>query len=116
MKGLGGKTSLQLTLGLGLVSISTWADTPLAAEIRELEYACIGERSLKLDLLVPSVKPQSPLMVWVHGGAWRSRSRKDVPIMTLVNGGYAVASVDYRLSTEAKFPAQIHDIKAAIRF
>src|SRR5882672_3510805 len=39
-----------------------------------------------------------------------------MPLTTLVEEGYAVASVDYRLSTDAKFPAQVHDIKAAIRF
>src|SRR5262249_25782566 len=57
-----------------------------------------------------------PLIVWVHGGAWRSGSKKDMPLGKLVEDGYAVASVDYRLSTQAKFPAQIHDIKAAIRY
>jgi acetyl esterase/lipase len=56
------------------------------------------------------------LIVWVHGGAWRSGSKKDMPLGKLVEDGYAVASVDYRLSTQAKFPTQIHDLKAAIRF
>jgi acetyl esterase/lipase len=56
------------------------------------------------------------LIVWVHGGAWRSGSKNSMPLGKLVEDGYAVASVDYRLSTQAKFPAQIHDLKAAIRF
>jgi acetyl esterase/lipase len=54
--------------------------------------------------------------VYIHGGAWRGGSKTDNPLATLVNDGYAVASVDYRLSTQAQFPAQVHDIKAAIRF
>src|SRR5215212_6587101 len=84
--------------------------------IRDVEYARVGEHALKLDLHLPPGKARSPLIVWVHGGAWRSGSKKDVPIGKLIGDGYAIASVDYRLSTDAKFPAQIHDIKAAIRF
>jgi len=57
-----------------------------------------------------------PLIVYVHGGAWRAGSKADVPIAKLLEHGFAIASVDYRLSTQAQFPAQIHDIKAAIRF
>jgi acetyl esterase/lipase len=53
--------------------------------------------------------------VWVHGGAWRSGSKDEVP-PGFVERGVTVASVDYRLSTEARFPAMIHDIKAAVRF
>jgi acetyl esterase/lipase len=84
--------------------------------IRDVEYARIGEHVLKLDLHVPNKKPRSALIVWVHGGAWRSGSRSNMPLANLVEAGYAVASVDYRLSTQAQFPAQIHDLKASIRF
>jgi acetyl esterase/lipase len=91
-------------------------DSPGARVIRDIEYARIGERTLKLDLHLPAGKPRAPLIVWVHGGAWRSGSKNDVPLRKLVEDGYPIASVDYRLSTEAKFPAQVHDIKAAIRF
>ncbi len=54
--------------------------------------------------------------IWVHGGAWRAGSRSNVPVTELTKHGFAIASVDYRLSGEAPFPAQVHDIKAAIRF
>lgn len=84
--------------------------------LRDIEFASVGGQALKLDLHLPRGKSRSPLIVWVHGGAWRSGSRKDMPLEKLVEAGYAVASVDYRLSTEARFPAQIHDIKAAVRF
>jgi acetyl esterase/lipase len=83
---------------------------------QEVEYARVGEHALKLDVYIPTGKPRAPLIVWLHGGAWRSGSKKNMPLKRLVAEGYPVASVDYRLSTEAKFPAQIHDIKAAIRF
>jgi acetyl esterase/lipase len=65
---------------------------------------------------LPCGKVRSPLIVWVHGGAWRSGSKSNMPLGRIVEEGYAVASVDYRLSSDARFPAQIHDIKAAIRF
>ncbi len=89
---------------------------PSEIQIRkDVEYARVGGKSLKLDL--HKVNPQSgPLIVWVHGGAWRSGSKSSMPLTAIVQAGFPVASVDYRLSTEAKFPVQIHDIKAAIRF
>jgi len=111
-----------LLLGLALmycpVSAASGADITLT---KDVEYAHVGERSLKLDIYRPGVIPEdrdhhSFLIVWVHGGAWRSGSKESMPLGDLVKVGYVVASVDYRLSPEAKFPAQVHDIKAAIRF
>jgi acetyl esterase/lipase len=87
----------------------------LADTQADIEYARVGEVSLKLDLHRPAVE-NPPLIVYVHGGAWRAGSKKDVPIGKLMEQGYAIASVDYRLSTQAVFPAQVHEIKAAIRF
>jgi acetyl esterase/lipase len=84
--------------------------------IQDVDYARVGDQALKLDFHVPRAKIRPPLLVWVHGGAWRSGAKSDMPLGKLVEEGYAVASLDYRLSTQAKFPAQIHDIKAAIRF
>ncbi len=82
---------------------------------KDVVYAAVGDRKLTLDLYLPT-SPSSPkLIVWVHGGAWRGGS-KDNPPLVFVEHGYALASLDFRLSTEAKFPAQLHDIKAAIRF
>ncbi len=86
-----------------------------ATKIADIEYAYVGEQSLKLDLYLPPVK-DAPLLVWVHGGAWRSGSRSPLPLAEFLAAGYAIASIDYRLSTQARFPANIHDIKAAVRF
>jgi len=83
--------------------------------IKDIEFAVVEGHALQLDLYLP-VETQKPLIVWVHGGGWRAGTRAEAPIKKLVNDGYAVASVDYRLSPVAPFPAQIHDIKAAIRF
>jgi acetyl esterase/lipase len=86
-----------------------------AESVADIEFANVDGFSLKLDLHLPAAKKAS-VLVYVHGGAWRSGSRGDVPVKGLVEHGFAIASVDYRLSTQARFPAQIHDIKAAIRF
>lgn len=83
---------------------------------RDIEYAKVGEHTLRLDLYLPAKEGPKPLIVWVHGGAWRSGSKKNMPLEALLERGYAIASVDYRLSPVAPFPAQVHDIKAAIRF
>ena len=53
--------------------------------------------------------------MWVHGGAWRSGTKAKPP-MAFVQNGIAMASLDFRQSTDARFPAAVHDIKAAIRF
>ncbi|MEZ6122078.1 MAG: alpha/beta hydrolase [Planctomycetaceae bacterium] len=93
--------------------------TAMEPTLRDVTYAVVDGHELKLDLYLPGAnesKDAAPLIVWVHGGAWRAGSKASVPILDLVSAGFAIASVDYRLSTEAPFPAQVHDIKAAIRF
>ena len=107
--------------GLALVaSIFPALSHPLFAAqpriTRDVEYARVGDISLKLDLYVPADVVSPPVIVWVHGGAWRGGSKNNPSIQSLTNHGYAIASVDYRLSPVAPFPAQIHDIKAAIRY
>src|SRR5690606_21982919 len=57
-----------------------------------------------------------PLIVWVHGGAWRFGSKASPAALPIVERGYALASISFRQSTTAPFPAQLHDIKAAVRF
>lgn len=96
------------------------ASTSVAAEeknLREIPYAVVDTTPLKLDIYMPeSGAPPAGLIIWIHGGAWRGGSRSDVDLKRMTGRGWAIASVDYRLSTTARFPAQIHDIKAAIRF
>lgn len=83
---------------------------------RDIRYAVVGKHSLTLDLYLPDKGKSPQLIVWVHGGAWRSGSKEKMPIGGLIERGFCIASINYRLSPAAKFPAQIHDIKAAIRF
>jgi len=91
---------------------------PMRADkiVPDLTFALNGKTALQLDLYLPDTTKPIGLIIWVHGGAWRAGSRKDVDLRGLVARGWAMASVDYRLSPVARFPAQVHDIKAAVRF
>jgi acetyl esterase/lipase len=89
-------------------------------------YAAIpGIRPLELDLVLPpETGSPVPVVVFLHGGGWRMGSRHGLgpsyaaagPFERVARAGVAVASVDYRLSGEATFPAQLHDAKAAVRW
>jgi acetyl esterase/lipase len=84
---------------------------------RDLEYVPGGHERQKLDLCLPAQTNQPlPLIIWIHGGAWRQGSKDNSPALRFVADGYAVASVNYRLSQHAVFPAQIEDCKAAVRW
>jgi acetyl esterase/lipase len=86
--------------------------------LRDLEYVPNGHERQKLDLYLPEKAPQRPLpvIVWIHGGGWRGGSKERPPGLGFVSQGYALASIHYRLSQHARFPAQIEDCKAAIRW
>jgi acetyl esterase/lipase len=82
---------------------------------KDIVYATTDGKNLDLDIYTSKSQKNQPLIVWIHGGAWQT-GNKDNPPLGLMPYGYALASVNFRSSTEAKFPAQIHEIKAAIRF
>jgi len=71
-----------------------------------------------LDVYVPKSKNNMPCVVWIHGGAWMFGSKTGLSreVGFLLKEDYVIASIGYRLSGEAIFPAQIYDCKAAIRF
>lgn len=94
---------------------------------RELSYAiAVGFRRLSMDIWLPRSAAEAavPLVVWIHGGAFQLGDRRELPptfvpdsVFRLLNeAGIACATVDYRHSLEAPFPAQLHDIKAAVRY
>ena len=86
---------------------------------RDLVYASVGKRDLPLDLYLPiadSARPL-PVVMWIHGGGWRGGSKGNAgPARAMIEKGFAVVDVEYRLSGEAIFPAQIQDCKAAVRW
>src|SRR5262245_12829553 len=104
----------RLALGLS-ITIPLLVGAQSIREHRGIVYAAVDGKPLALDVYVPSGVDKPPLLVWVHGGAWTTGTKAQVP-KVFVERGYATASVDFRQSTEARFPAQVHDIKSAIRF
>jgi len=95
-------------------------------EYDNIVYSCEpGYRPLFLDLRVPpQASAPHPLIIWIHGGGWIYGSRRRLPPHLFENGvhdqmvdaGYAVAAVDYRLAREAGLPGMLLDIKAATRW
>lgn len=85
----------------------------------DVTFAKYGERTLQLDIFWPKdAAGPLPAIVCIHGGGWRKGSKINhrKVAQALAAKGYVTASIDYRLSGEAKFPAHIHDCKAAVRF
>jgi acetyl esterase/lipase len=109
-----GATGLAATILLAAAGRLAAQGSPVPAH-RDVVYATVGGKALALDLYLPAGVARPPLLVWVHGGAWRQGSKANPPV-GFVQNGIALASLDFRLSTEARFPAMVHDIKAAIRF
>ncbi|MCX6138716.1 MAG: alpha/beta hydrolase [Ignavibacteriales bacterium] len=87
-------------------------------QFRDIPYATIS-KAQKLDMYVPEGNGPFPVVIWIHGGGWERWDKglePTDPQMSLLAHGYALVSVNYRLIGEAIFPAQIHDVKAALRW
>ena len=87
-------------------------------EKRNLVYRNIDGRQLHIDAFRPSAKGNRPAILIIHGGGWRSGDRSQhIPLAQhLAAAGYVCFTVQYRLSTEALFPAAVQDLKAAVRW
>lgn len=84
---------------------------------RDLFYTKEKNFSQSLDFYGPEKSSsKAPLVVWIHGGAWLGGAKDPCPILFLRHEGFAVASINYRLSSEANHPAQVNDCRDAIRF
>jgi acetyl esterase/lipase len=104
-----------LFLALTAVAFPSVTDAQTVRTQKDIVYATVDGRTLALDLYMPAGVDAPPLLVWIDGGRWMRANKNDVP-MAFVDHGIATASLDFRQSTEARFPAMVHDIKAAIRF
>ena len=116
------KRSLAVALALLGVSL-IWASNPQEkGEVRfekNLTYAKAGGQDLQLDLAMPKEgKGPFPCVMCVHGGGWRAGKRQDLTKLTetLASKGFVAATVTYRLAPAHRFPAQIEDCKAAVRW
>ena len=123
-----------ITFALLFLTVPSMAQQPTPFRItvahRNLPYVSNGHERQKLDLYLPSppvvriwgkppaegYKTKLPLIIFIHGGAFRGGSKEAAAPLEWLSEGYAVASIGYRLSGDVKFPAQIEDCKAAIRW
>lgn len=100
---------------LGLVSLG-FCDVQNQRVYKNISFAKADDHELLLDLYMP-IKTSNPnLVVYIHGGGWSGGSKNGCSLKYLTKYGYAVASISYRLTDVAIFPAQIHDCKAAVRW
>lgn len=92
-----------------------------------LTYATVGPVDLKLDLYIPATgSAPYPVLIWIHGGGWSGGSKAPIPgpCTKALSQGFAIAALNYRLTSQGAlfapepvtFPAQIHDIKGAVRW
>lgn len=116
------KKTIAVLLALSAFTANAQSNNSFNVE-KDILFKTVGEREIKLDLYMPSqTKNAFPLLIWVHGGAWKRGSKEAIPtknpllLKSVIDNGYALASVDYRLSGEATFPAPVQDINDAINF
>lgn len=102
------------------IRIASRVPPPSVTAITGITYATLGGRTLQLDLYLPKGREQElkPGIIFVHGGGWRSGVRENFAPMAIrmAEHAYAAATISYRLSPEAGYPAAIHDAKAAVRW
>jgi acetyl esterase/lipase len=109
------KTAALWFMAFSLALFASVAAAQERRDLRDIVYATVDGKPLGLDLYLPAGVRKPPLVVWVHGGAWSAGTKAQYP-KELVERGFAVASLDFRQTPEARFPANVHDIKAGIRF
>ena len=97
-------------------------DVHCSEKFADLDYVGDGQVYHKLDIYLPKVEKESyPVAIHIYGSAWFSNSSKGMAdlgtiVNALLDAGYAVVTPNHRSSMDAKFPAQIHDIKAVVRY
>jgi acetyl esterase/lipase len=102
-------------LGVMLCLAAGIASAQQAHSFKDVVYATVNGKPLALDLYLPANVQHPPLVVYLHGGAWKDGDKTQYPAF-LVERGFAVASLDFRSTNVAPFPANVQDIKAGIRF
>jgi acetyl esterase/lipase len=88
-------------------------------ETKDVEYGKVGDRKLLLDLYMPAkLDKPAPGLIFIHGGGWKGGNRSDYKYYTVryAKRGYVCATISYRFSQEAPFPAAVQDAKCAVRW
>lgn len=112
---------LLICLSAPIARAQTAATAPDGVAVkREIVYSRVGKRELHILLARPNPLPKTdlPVVIYLHGGAWRTGSHENLAsgAWLLAQSGYAVASVEFRSTDDAIYPAQIDDCRAAIGF
>ena len=120
-KGYSSNTSLKLAYATGALKLIE-KDFPLPEDIQEYKdvvYKTVDSMQLKLDIYhSKDIQKAMPLIIFIHGGAWKKGNKDDylVYLSSYAKKGYVTATVQYRLTDVAKFPAQLHDVEDAVRW
>lgn len=120
-RGYSSELAIKAAFALGQLRLVELPKT-VPASVRhypDVEYANIDGYSLRIDLFVPTrVSESVPCLMFIHGGGWSKGKKEDYLIYNLAfaERGYVTASVSYRLSQVAPFPAAVQDVKCAIRW
>jgi acetyl esterase/lipase len=103
---------------MSFISITHAAIPPGVMQLKDLAYVPDGTSAQKLDLYLPEKASDAkrPLIIYIHGGGWGGGNKSGVPVLWLIDRGYSVASLEYRFSKVALFPAQTQDCQAAVRW
>jgi acetyl esterase/lipase len=116
------ETSINIAYVLGGLNLIDYKDYPSADDVeehRDIVYKTIDSIDLKLDIYNKvGHTGTAPLIIFVHGGSWSGGDKRDYKLYTIpfARKGYITASIQYRLSGVAKFPAQLLDVNDAIKF
>ena len=86
--------------------------------LHDVEIGQGGGRPLHAEIAYPAILPKTPMpaVIWIHGGGWSAGTHKKNPAQSLVREGYFTASIEYRLSGEATWPAALEDCRLAVRW
>ena len=117
------ESRLMRTRNIILILIALTLSNSISAQKRwsDIDYVGDGQTGHKLDIYTPDDgQPTHKVVVLIYGSAWFSNNSKTDAFKAygqqLLDAGFAVVSINHRASTEARFPAQIQDVKAAIRY
>jgi acetyl esterase/lipase len=111
--------TLALLLALAVGCASALPDAPAQITIdRDLAYVQRSDRWLRADVYTPAGRGPFPAVLLVHGGSWKRGNKQRMARIAgrLAQRGYVAVSIDYRLAPQNRFPAQLHDCQAAVRW
>jgi acetyl esterase/lipase len=112
----------KIILPMLLVSVFTPTSSAVDPKFKgftNVPFENVQGKDVCLDVYVdPNISWKRPLVIYIHGGGWQGRNRADGAVYadSFLKRGYVYATIDYRLTNQAIFPAQIQDAKAAVRF